>query len=657
MEALKKAQDEKEKSERETERSETDPPYVADLANIDDIEFEAYTLSSPSDAVSRPDNEHEPLAEKDSAKGVQVAPPKNSFDTEFELTDFDEPLEDAPVPVMNVDRSTGPLDFSLEPQLEFSRSEENTGDSINEAPAKADISLSSDLNGGNGIVSDSNHQKLSSESIVADVEQPLEHQAKEKQDSTARRLAIQEAVLSDYNSEANDSGATSDMQNESTSDARLANTAPLPPKQSDAAIASEYQPVEKTAVEVKEDITLKRDAPKRPGSQSVPGASSNDTQARGNTAHEMPTQPSPVKAARVLGAGVRPTSGHRRRNYLIAGMIVVLFCLGYGSYVYYEQQNFTTPLIAKATLTSRGEITTNEEPVIPPKLDEASNSASDMLQSSSVTLDTVAPPAAQNSAETSGDNISAASSTESPSNTLALSRPPVQSASQKVKTPAVEPKPNRPEKADRQGGENVRIVKSETVDPLDRLIRHAYDAFQLGDTMKAKRLYSQALNRDAMNRDTLIGLAAIAVREGNYDNARGLYNRLLNLNNNDSAALAGLLSILGDSNPLAAVSELKHLIAREPNSAHLHFILGTLYIDQKNWADAEQAFFKAYSSDRQNADYAYNLAVSLDHLGQRKTAVHFYEEALVHASTQPIEFTKADVSRRIRVLKTPVGMQ
>ena len=42
-------------------------------------------------------------------------------------------------------------------------------------------------------------------------------------------------------------------------------------------------------------------------------------------------------------------------------------------------------------------------------------------------------------------------------------------------------------------------------------------------------------------------------------------------------------------------------------------MLGNLYADQSQWAPAQQAYFQAHHLEPDNPDYAYNLAVGLDH--------------------------------------------
>ena len=97
---------------------------------------------------------------------------------------------------------------------------------------------------------------------------------------------------------------------------------------------------------------------------------------------------------------------------------------------------------------------------------------------------------------------------------------------------------------------------------------------------------------------------------------------------------------------------MKALLHSEPRAAHLHFNLGNLYAAQSRWPEAQQSYFNAYRFDRGNADYAYNLAVSLDHLSQSQSALWLYREALVLSRSRPAGFTAAAVRQRIRDLAT-----
>ena len=74
------------------------------------------------------------------------------------------------------------------------------------------------------------------------------------------------------------------------------------------------------------------------------------------------------------------------------------------------------------------------------------------------------------------------------------------------------------------------------------------------------------------------------------------------------------------------------MIAAQPEASFLHFTLGNQYAQQGRWAEAQQAYFRAYAGDPENPDFAYNLAVSLDQLHQTKLALEYYRRALALAA-------------------------
>jgi tetratricopeptide (TPR) repeat protein len=88
-----------------------------------------------------------------------------------------------------------------------------------------------------------------------------------------------------------------------------------------------------------------------------------------------------------------------------------------------------------------------------------------------------------------------------------------------------------------------------------------------------------------------------------------------------------------------------------PTSAYIHSSLGNIYARQHQWTQAQQAYFEAYHYDNTRADYAYNLAISLDHLNQPRLAIIYYQQALQLARNQTIQFSLPIVQRRLQVLQ------
>jgi Tfp pilus assembly protein PilF len=186
---------------------------------------------------------------------------------------------------------------------------------------------------------------------------------------------------------------------------------------------------------------------------------------------------------------------------------------------------------------------------------------------------------------------------------------------------------------------------------VDPALEQAYQALQRNDLAAAREGYQRVLAREPANRDALLGLAAIEVRSGQVDSAESRYLKVLEIDPRDTQAVASLIALRGPLDPVASESRLKTLIASQPESAHLHFSLGNQYAQQSRWAEAQGAYFKAYSVDPENADYAFNLAVSLDHLRQSKLALEFYQRALALTERRAASFPPSRARARVQELR------
>jgi tetratricopeptide (TPR) repeat protein len=136
------------------------------------------------------------------------------------------------------------------------------------------------------------------------------------------------------------------------------------------------------------------------------------------------------------------------------------------------------------------------------------------------------------------------------------------------------------------------------------------------------------LRSDAHSTDALLGLATLAVRQGRHDQAQAYYLRALEADPANAAAQAGLINGRGYADASASESRLKGALDAQPESSALLFALGNLYARQARWSEAQQAYFRAYAAEPDNADIIFNLAVALDHLRQTKLAAQYYQMAL-----------------------------
>ena len=198
----------------------------------------------------------------------------------------------------------------------------------------------------------------------------------------------------------------------------------------------------------------------------------------------------------------------------------------------------------------------------------------------------------------------------------------------------------------------VRVMSRSEPDPTYVRLDRAYQAFQSGDYEQARQLYREVLTRDPRNRDALLGLGAVATAQGEGQQAQAVYRRVLSQNPGDRVATAAI-SNLGMGPGAAAPqgeARLKQALAQDPGAPYLNFSLGNLYASPRRGSEAQQAYFNAYRADSRNADYAFNLAVSLDRLGKPRQALEYYRRALETAGQQSAFSTDA-VRTRIQVLE------
>ena len=321
----------------------------------------------------------------------------------------------------------------------------------------------------------------------------------------------------------------------------------------------------------------------------------------------------PEEAARSAGKNLfgaksaRPPAGRAmpdRRLLLALGGTVLLLGIGAGYLWYIGSASSTTPL----------------HPVSAPPAAPAPQ-----MQAGAESMSAAAPTAlVPGIAEPGPDDNS---------QQAAQSAPPVEYA------PVAVPQPRE--------SSQIRIdrQKSERLDPL---LGDAYAAYRDGRLDEAQQLYLSLFRKDARNADALLGLAAIAQQRGDNMSAAQYYGRVLDLDPRNPVANAGMSALSVDDG--YNESRLKNLLREQGNSATLHFALGNLYAGQLRWGDAQQAYFNAYTLESGNAEFAFNLAVSLEHLGQNKLAAQYYQRALQLDPSHSAGFNHAQISQRIAEL-------
>ena len=197
----------------------------------------------------------------------------------------------------------------------------------------------------------------------------------------------------------------------------------------------------------------------------------------------------------------------------------------------------------------------------------------------------------------------------------------------------------------------TEVTASRPLPQVHPKIAAGYAAYRAGDLAAARSEYEQALREEPTSRDALLGLAALDVRAARFEAAEAAYLRLLQADPRDSHALAGLVALrAGRTDPLAAESRVKTVLADNPGSHVLNFALGNQLAQQGRWAEAQQEYFRAFTGEPDNADFAYNLAVSLDHLRQPKLALEYYQRAIALAKARGGRFDLGAAEGRVTQL-------
>lgn len=394
------------------------------------------------------------------------------------------------------------------------------------------------------------------------------------------------------------------------------------------------------------------------------------------TQGDTPAPATSAQAATVVQAGTVPAfdpMDYVREHYMLAIVgLAILLGAGYGTYVYLQVNRpfrSSTPVPGPLTATPP----TPQAPVASAPASASAKisgmpggSAIPAVSAGSTAVATASEPAVAAPAKALPPTATPVID-ESPTKlTLAKEPVPVRQVRAEAKPRReVEPLPLAdasdsietvvvPSSHSKAAGEISVRRDAASVTPVSPTLMQAYEALQSGDSATAKGLYEQVLQADSRNMDALLGLGAIALKDGRIDDASRYYQQVLEQDPRNSYAQAGLISIVGGADVQASESRLKQLIARDP-SAFLYFSLGNLYAEQSQWPMAQQAYYQAFQMQSDNPDYAFNLAIGLEHLGQNRLALDYYRKALdLSFKKGRANFDQSLVIQRVGQLSTRV---
>jgi len=201
-----------------------------------------------------------------------------------------------------------------------------------------------------------------------------------------------------------------------------------------------------------------------------------------------------------------------------------------------------------------------------------------------------------------------------------------------------------------------RRPQVQNTSPEPATLQRAYQAWQEGKWSEAAEIYKALFAIAPENPDVLLGNIYVSLRESHVEETISLLRRLLNLEPLHPDGVALLATLTNGTDPLANESRLRQAIHENPSHPSPYHALGKLLAAQQRWAEAQNLFFQAMILSPTNAALRYDLAVSLDHLGQYRAALSHYKEALrlsqnEHPHAFALPFSQQQVRERIFLLE------
>lgn len=170
----------------------------------------------------------------------------------------------------------------------------------------------------------------------------------------------------------------------------------------------------------------------------------------------------------------------------------------------------------------------------------------------------------------------------------------------------------------------VRASKTEVFG----LLEEGYDALMSGNYSGAEQAYQGALSSEADNELALFGLATTYHKQGNLEQARAYYGKLLTKNPYHREGLNNFMALVSQEAPEQALAELEKLELANPDFSPIPAQIGLILNQQGDLKAAAGKLARALELEPGNLSYQYNLAVTLDRMGDAPQALALYQNLL-----------------------------
>jgi tetratricopeptide (TPR) repeat protein len=147
----------------------------------------------------------------------------------------------------------------------------------------------------------------------------------------------------------------------------------------------------------------------------------------------------------------------------------------------------------------------------------------------------------------------------------------------------------------------------------------------------AEHFLDQAIEKDPNNAETYVQLGNLRILQNQPGEALKAYQQGLDRDPNSVYALGGVVGVNVhlQQQPDRAIATVEQYLAKSPNNAGFHVLLGDLLQSEKNdSAGAEAEYRKAIELDKTSLRAYLGLAVSQDHRGATDAALQTYLDAI-----------------------------
>jgi tetratricopeptide (TPR) repeat protein len=206
-------------------------------------------------------------------------------------------------------------------------------------------------------------------------------------------------------------------------------------------------------------------------------------------------------------------------------------------------------------------------------------------------------------------------------------------------------------------GEAARLYRNalgQQSDHADLWYRAGLCYYHLQELAEAKRCFSQASRLDSANSTYFAHLGLVWYELKQFDSARVAFESAVRFDEENPTLYLNLglaLAHLDSVGPAVAALQ-KAVVAYGPKDiARVYNEMGALYFSKERYRDALAAYQKALSVDPRNRTAAFNLAITLDQLGDYKRAAGSYRRYVAIAAEDSTQRRNVSVAKeRLKLL-------